>query len=376
MSGIKLRQIGKIIAPSIPEAWQADFMEFQRLLARRMAVVAASATLVILPTFQLIEFFLYGDDHDIGLRNALWRLPVMLTAFVVLAMRWWEPRGEWPRPLLLLLSFAMMSMMVGIFTNDKIYDGAPIQYTSQGLIIAIAAVALTATRGLRDVPIIYGIPFLSLPLLLHFNGVNMGQAAINLIYPLTMVVVACVIAELLYHGNVQTFLSTQKLRQSAMTDPLTHLLNRRAMDSELEAAHSRWERHGHRYAVIMADLDRFKKVNDTHGHDVGDQVLEELGKRLTESVRAEDRVSRWGGEEFLLLLHEVSEDEAMQVAEKIRAGVEANGFSTTAGSLPITISLGVALNQADSSAEQVTIRADEALYAAKQGGRNRVVLAK
>lgn len=374
MRRISLRQLSQILPPRSPPAWQADFEQFQRLLARRMAVVAASAALVILPTFQLIEFFLYSNGQDIGLRNALWRFPVMLAAFAVLGMRWWEPEGEWPRPLLLLLAFAMMSMMVGIFASDNIYEGAPIQYTSQGLIITIAAMALAATRGLRDLLIIYGLPFLALPLLLLFNGVEMGPVAIKLIYPLTMVVVACVIAELLYHGNVHTFMSTQKLRQSAMTDPLTHLLNRRAMDSELEAAHSRWERHGHRYAVIMADLDRFKKVNDTHGHDVGDQVLAELAKRLTESVRAEDRVSRWGGEEFLLLLHEANEDEALGVAEKIRAAVEASGFSTTAGSLPITISLGVALNQSEPSAEAVTIRADEALYAAKQGGRNRAVL--
>lgn len=374
MKSVRLPHAIAVLFPSIPGKWQKDFQEYQRLLARRVAVVAASITLLILPAFQCMELLLYEDSQGIGLRNALWRLPVMITAIAVLGMRWWEPEGSWPRPMLLLLAVAMMSMMVGIFAHDKIHDGAPIQYTSQGLIITIAAMAPAATRGLRDLPIIYGLPLLLLPLLLLHNGVAVASVALGLIYPLAMVVIACVVAELIYHGNVQAFLSAQQLRQSARTDPLTGLLNRRAMDAELAAAQARWERHEHPYGVIMADLDRFKRVNDTHGHDVGDQVLKELASRLLQSVRTEDRVSRWGGEEFLILLHQVSDDEAMRVAEKVRSAVESSGFSTTAGRLPVTISLGVALNRSEISADPVVRRADEALYAAKQGGRNRSVL--
>lgn len=88
VSRISLQPLSQILFPRIPTAWQADFEQFQRLLARRMAVVAASAALVILPTFQLIEFFLYSNGQDIGLRNALWRFPVMLAAIAVLGMRW------------------------------------------------------------------------------------------------------------------------------------------------------------------------------------------------------------------------------------------------------------------------------------------------
>ncbi|MEA5445917.1 GGDEF domain-containing protein [Gammaproteobacteria bacterium AB-CW1] len=371
MPGPRVQHILDLLFPSIPTAWESDFRNYQRQLARRIGVVAAVAVLFILPAFQLIEFLLYEDHHRIGLRNALWRLPVLIPALVILVLRWRFPLGDWPRPMLLLLAFAMMFMMVGIFANEKVYDGAPVQYTAQGLIMTIGAMSVAATRGLRDIPVIYGLPLLALPLLLSHNGVDLIAAAVNLIYPAVMVVVACILAELLYNGYVQNFIAAQQLRQSALTDPLTGLLNRRAMDQELAAAHALSRRHHQRYAVIMADLDYFKQVNDSHGHDVGDEVLVELAHRLSASVRAEDRVSRWGGEEFLILLQNTDKEPAYLVAEKVRQVVGNQDFKTSAGRLSLTISLGLAINEGTEDAEAVVTRADKALYEAKRNGRNR-----
>nr|WP_282571224.1 GGDEF domain-containing protein [Methylonatrum kenyense] len=156
-----------------------------------------------------------------------------------------------------------------------------------------------------------------------------------------------------------------------MTDALTGLANRRAMHCELGGAHSRSLRHGDGYALLMADLDHFKQVNDVHGHDVGDQVLKELARRLKMAVRAEDHVARWGGEEFLLLIQGVEKRVALAIAEKLRATVAETPFATSAGALSVTVSIGLALNAHDRHYETVCSRADQALYQAKRNGRNR-----
>ncbi len=374
--GSSARRLMAMIFPTVPAAWQADFETFQRQLARRIAVVAALAILILLPAFQFIDYVIYESQDDLHLHNALWRLPVSLAALGILFLRWKQPDGAWPRPLLLLMAFALMTMMVGIFANDKVFQGGAADYTSQGLIITIAAVSMAATRGLRDIPVIYGLPFLSLPFLLIHNGVALSSVTTHLVYPAAMLVVACIVVELIYHSNIRSFMANQQLKESAMTDPLTGLLNRRAMSKELTTAHARSLRHEVRYAIIMADLDRFKRVNDAHGHDVGDQVLVELGNRLTTSLRREDRVSRWGGEEFLMLVQDTDESASLEVAEKIRKAVEEAPFPTSAGPLPITLSLGLALNSERDTTETVIIRADKALYQAKQNGRNRVELAE
>ena len=198
-----------------------------------------------------------------------------------------------------------------------------------------------------------------------------GEVVDHLVFRLAMLIVAGIIIEFLHHGNVSQFLAARELQRRAMTDSLTGLPNRRAMLGKLRAAQSRAVRHGHGYAVIMADLDHFKQVNDTHGHDVGDQGLEELGRRLQQSVRLEDHLARWGGEEFLLLIQDADQQVALAIAKKLRAAVADTPFATSAGALPITISLGLALRGADRHFETVCSRADKALYRAKQNGRNR-----
>jgi diguanylate cyclase len=125
----------------------------------------------------------------------------------------------------------------------------------------------------------------------------------------------------------------------------------------------------------MADLDHFKHVNDAHGHDVGDQVLQEVGARLRASVRTEDQVARWGGEEFLVLLPGADQDTAWRVAEKIRGRVAEMHFATNAGNLPVSISVGASVSEGQASFDPVVQLADQALYQAKNAGRNRTVLA-
>lgn len=164
----------------------------------------------------------------------------------------------------------------------------------------------------------------------------------------------------LLHGTIG------RLRRDVQTDPLTGLHNRRGLELAIEL----WRGKQRPFAVVALDIDHFKWVNDNHGHDVGDRVLQELARLMGETSRKDDVLCRVGGEEFLMLLPSASVEVAAQVAERLRALVEQTPIEAVGR---ITISLGVAhWPQDGSSIDQVLKRADEMLYRAKQHGRNRV----
>jgi two-component system cell cycle response regulator len=160
----------------------------------------------------------------------------------------------------------------------------------------------------------------------------------------------------------------------AITDPLTGLYNRRYLDAHLRSAVARAEATSKPVCVLVFDIDHFKEVNDTYGHDAGDDVLREFAERLRRGVRNIDLVSRYGGEEFLLVMPETDAEFAGAVAERLRSDVEKVAFKTRSGTFPVTVSIGIAEWQgASDTAEALMKRADTALYSAKRSGRNRVV---
>lgn len=161
------------------------------------------------------------------------------------------------------------------------------------------------------------------------------------------------------------------LEELAYTDDLTGLPNRRFALRQLEALLSRARRHGTDLAVALVDVDRFKAINDGHGHAVGDSVLREMAARLQERVRHEDVVARHGGEEFLVVLPDTSPAGAAVVAEGLRAHVEARAFVEDDVGVSLTVSVGWA-GWAGEDLDALLRRADQALYAAKHAGRNRV----
>jgi len=178
-------------------------------------------------------------------------------------------------------------------------------------------------------------------------------------------------------GGVVTFrdISQRKrleyeLQQLAYHDQLTNLYNRRAFYELLEQEAERAKRYHTRFSLVMFDLDHFKNINDTHGHDVGDQVLVRVAELATERMRVNDAVCRWGGEEFMVLLPESSLEQAACLAEAFRQKMQAEDFPECK---TVTASLGVVEYQIGESLDQLTQRADAALYQAKKEGRNRVV---
>jgi diguanylate cyclase (GGDEF)-like protein len=167
----------------------------------------------------------------------------------------------------------------------------------------------------------------------------------------------------------------ESLRETNLRDPMTGLNNRRFLEEYLETLLATTQRHKSHMTLLMLDLDFFKVVNDTHGHDAGDAVLKVLARTLRQTVRASDFVIRYGGEEFLILLQETGAEGGMKVAENIRLAVEQSKIPIAGGVvLQKTISIGVADFPEDSAAFWQTLKfADVALYHAKQSGRNQVV---
>ncbi|GGA88441.1 hypothetical protein GCM10011369_33230 [Neiella marina] len=173
----------------------------------------------------------------------------------------------------------------------------------------------------------------------------------------------------------QMLLEQGRLRRKADSDSLTHLLNRRGFTAAAHIELERAVRYQRPLAVLMLDIDHFKQVNDTHGHQSGDVVLKLVSRSLMRGLRSEAICGRWGGEEFIAVLPECDAKAAEICAERIRRliGSEKARFAT--GTVVVTASVGIALMQPNEDLEQVAARADKALYQAKRQGRDQAVLA-
>lgn len=198
---------------------------------------------------------------------------------------------------------------------------------------------------------------------------------LDLFYPimfvyLVMIYIGAAASYRLLHELRRHFENVQHQQQLARTDALTGIANRR----RLNEAMANLTVEAEEYALILVDIDHFKRVNDTYGHDVGDDVLRELGMLLVDESREDHLVGRFGGEEFLIIMPNAQKDDVSRLAESIREKVSTFPFETSAGTLHITVSLG-ACHSNDIEVDSVLKHADEALYHAKESGRNRFILA-
>jgi diguanylate cyclase (GGDEF)-like protein len=163
----------------------------------------------------------------------------------------------------------------------------------------------------------------------------------------------------------------EEIQHVAATDGLTGIPNRATFQRVLAQEIARVRRNGGSVGLVLADIDFFKVLNDTHGHQTGDEVLKRVAAVLDESSRGFDTATRYGGEEFAIVLPQTTPEEAMAVAERLRLGVEQSAIEP-----PVTVSLGVATFPDDAADDDALVKAaDEALYASKRGGRNRVTQA-
>ena len=161
-------------------------------------------------------------------------------------------------------------------------------------------------------------------------------------------------------------------REQAMADMLTGVPNRHAYEDRLAHEYAQWKRYKTPLTLMVADIDRFKQINDTFGHKAGDKALKLIARLLKQTLRETDFMARYGGEEFVILLTQTPGQLAKGVAEKLRAAVEMAEFNNGDTRIPITLSIGFSTFRAGDGPEEVFARADAAMYRAKSAGRNQV----
>lgn len=164
-----------------------------------------------------------------------------------------------------------------------------------------------------------------------------------------------------------------QLEHMSRTDPLTGLSNRRDLLQKLSQEEARFKRGQKPFTIILTDIDHFKKVNDTYGHDAGDQVLIKVAQLLKGMIREQDIVSRWGGEEFLVLIPETNLEGGIKLAEKCRTRIQSETIHHNQQEIKVTMSFGVSTFKTGQALEECIKMADDLLYIAKRTTRNRVV---
>ena len=166
----------------------------------------------------------------------------------------------------------------------------------------------------------------------------------------------------------------EQLRLLAMTDPLTGISNRRYFMSQVSEEFERTKRYGEPFSLMVIDIDNLKEVNDTYGHEAGDEVIRSFAKYCLTRLRSVDQFARIGGDEFILLLVQTSREKAKEVAVRLISGIEGLEIPTKKKSIHITVSIGLTTSDDFLSVEELIKRADMALYKAKNGGRNQVAI--
>lgn len=241
----------------------------------------------------------------------------------------------------LLPSFSSLSRPL----SHKLFQGA-----------AIVAFFLLCDTWLASVNAPYALAEPATSILRHFNIIGF-----------------CAILAWIAHAHaLSVHEAEQALHRIASTDPLTNLLNRRAMTELIEREVARSQRTRQPLALLLCDIDHFKRINDGHGHAAGDHVLQTVANLLQATVREYDCVARWGGEEFLILLPDASLTGAATIAERLRAAVQVCAISFEDQTIPVTMTLGVSPLHPEENWHSAVNRADEALYRGKANGRNRV----
>ena len=166
----------------------------------------------------------------------------------------------------------------------------------------------------------------------------------------------------------------ENLRLMAMTDPLTGISNRRHFMDQISEEFERTVRYGTPFSLMLIDIDNLKEVNDTYGHEAGDEVLLSFAKYCLTRLRSVDRFARFGGDEFIVLLVQTGRERAKEVALRLLSGIEGSEIQTEEEAIHITVSVGLTTINKDATIDGLIKRADKALYEAKNGGRNRVAI--
>ena len=286
-----------------------------------------------------------------------------------------HPPSEQPLPSSILIGslFALMTLLIVTGGHDN---------TGVMWIYIMPPVALFF-GGLWVGSIITGIFLCTISVLLFYPDNQLLQTTYSLSFKIRFLLslLTTVLFSAVYEYTRQRSIQriqnlNDKFEHLAMHDVLTELPNRRFIQEELNRELARSERNKSPLSIVLCDIDKFKQVNDTYGHECGDQILRYFARTLNESVRKQDLVARWGGEEFLIILPDTPGESAEHLAESVRQKLERSQYHNGEISLNVTASFGVCELESGNTTSQALSDADEALYVAKRQGRNRVVNAR
>ncbi|SHK20417.1 diguanylate cyclase (GGDEF) domain-containing protein [Marinobacter antarcticus] len=356
----------------VPPKWLPAYEAHIRTVEGQVAIVAAWVLLITVIFYQFSHELRLAHRPDLWLTELFFRIPVLLSASLTLLSHYTGKPLCQSRYLLRAMGLSVMAMILGLFLIH--YNGrtADTYQITNGMVISFFGVAILSVRGSREWWLMFALPLTIFALVAQAQGLALPALLPFMFDPLVMMIIGIVMSEALRQLRAGEFLARQQLREQATTDQLTGLLNRRAMHQLLNQEYARAKRHGATFSLILGDLDRFKGVNDRYGHNIGDIVLQETARRLGSNMRAQDALCRWGGEEILMLLPGTVLDGAMHVAEKVRRSLADDPMLAGEHSIPQTISLGVTSCHGDDDIESAIKRADDALYQAKENGRNRI----
>jgi diguanylate cyclase (GGDEF)-like protein len=295
-----------------------------------------------------------GGLREFGGRTAAWWLWLPGAALAASVLPLLDNYGA--LTLLTSLAYSTALSTLAVLTLRLGRRAGPVRWLSASILFAGAAMLLLRAGDIVLSPPQAGI---FAPSMLH---------AISFVVLLALTVTSSFAFLVMHRERAE-----QELRHLAMHDALTDVLSRRAFLDLAEREVARAQRTGGALAVLMMDLDHFKAVNDKHGHQAGDLVLAEFGRRVRDCLRAPDVFGRYGGEEFCALLPGTGHEEALAVAERIRSAVAARPLGGIADTVTVSIGLASASARAACGLDYLIGRADAALYAAKGLGRNRVV---
>ncbi len=328
-------------------------------MVRRVTLLAASVDMVFL------VFFLFAGSPLLAWLNIV-SISMYAAAYLLLSRR-----RNFPALVLIWLEVvahaAIGTMLVGWDSGFHYY-----------LLMFIPAIVVSGSGRRVVLPLLFlFVAYLGLHVAaLHFGAMApIGDSALLILNVFNVSIFFCMAGYTarFYYGLVRK--SERKLRELATRDTLTGLSNRRHLLDLAQQEILRARRAGEQVSLVLADIDDFKQINDTRGHDTGDQVLIHSSQRFQGMCRAQDTVARWGGEEFLFLLPATGSEAAREFAERIRQAIAEQGVELAGESIRFSISMGVATLVDGEDLHDTIVRADRALYRSKTEGRDRVSVA-
>lgn len=285
----------------------------------------------------------------------------------------------------MVLSLSQFNFLIFFFLERLLFDQTVSELVLTGQILQLFSIPLIRKYIAPYVKNILKIvnrqncifawfPFFSF-VLLAFYGVQRDYLLVAF-FPLILSTIIIFFSYYLIALAIDRTKRQQQLELISKTDSLTGLYNRWHMEQQIQAAYDAYRRNGAAFALIIADIDLFKTYNDMHGHAGGDCLLKSMAEELQASVRENDVVARWGGDEFLILLPETSEEKAAKLAERIRKNVESRKYVYENETISVTVTLGISVVRYDSdTVDSIIKQADMLMYEGKRAGRNRIIFA-